>query len=156
RANNLRNVNVDIPLGVVAAIAGPSGSGKSTLVDEIVYRAIARARGYRDVEAPGAYQRIEGTSSIKAVTLVDQAPLGRTSPATPAPHTAAWNRFRSLFAAAPEAVARHFTPGHFSFNVPLGRCEACAGEGSETVEMQFLADVSLTCPTCRGRRFKDE
>ena len=156
RANNLRDVTVQIPLGAVVAITGPSGSGKSTLIEEILYRALARARGYRDVEAPGAHRRIEGTARIKTVTLVDQAPLGRTSRGNPATYSGAWNRVRALFAASPDAVARGLEAGHFSFNVARGRCEACAGEGSETIEMQFLADVSLSCPSCRGRRFKDE
>jgi excinuclease ABC subunit A len=156
RANNLRDITVDIPLYAVVAVTGASGSGKSTLVDEVLYRALARARGYRDVDLPGAHRKIEGTAEIVSVTLVDQAPLGRTSRGNPATYTDAWNRIRALFAADPEAKARGLSPGHFSFNVALGRCEACAGEGSETIEMQFLADVSLTCPSCRGRRFRDE
>jgi excinuclease ABC subunit A len=156
RANNLRDVTVDLPLGRVVAITGASGSGKSTLVEEVVYRALAKARGHRDVEAAGAHQRIEGAHTIKAVTLVDQAPLGRTSRGNCATYTGAWDRLRAIFGHHPDAVARGFTPGHFSFNVALGRCEACAGEGSETVEMQFLADVALLCPSCQGRRFQDE
>ncbi|AUX21811.1 excinuclease ABC subunit A [Sorangium cellulosum] len=156
RENNLRDVTVDVPLGVVVAVTGPSGSGKSTLVSDVLYRHIARARGYKDIEAPGLYRRIEGTAGIRAVTLVDQAPLGRTSRGNPATYSGAWNRVRALFAERPEAAARDLGPGHFSFNVALGRCEACAGEGSETIEMQFLADVSLTCPTCKGKRFRDE
>ena len=155
RANNLRDVTVRLPLGAVVAVTGPSGSGKSTLVEEILYRAVARARGYRDVEPAGPHRRIEGTSSIRTVTLVDQAPLGRTSRGNPATYSGAYDRIRALFAGLPQAEAAGLTPGHFSFNVALGRCEACAGEGSETIEMQFLADVALTCPSCRGRRFKD-
>jgi excinuclease ABC subunit A len=156
KANNLRDVTVDFPLGRVVAIAGASGSGKSTLVEEVVYRALARARGHRDIDTPGAHQRIEGAHTIKAVTLVDQAPLGRTSRGNCATYTSAWDRVRAIFGHHPDAVARGFTPGHFSFNVALGRCEACAGEGSETIEMQFLADVALLCPSCQGKRFKDE
>jgi excinuclease ABC subunit A len=156
RANNLRDVTVDIPLGVVVAVTGPSGSGKSTLVDEVLYRGLARARGYRDVEAPGPYRALRNGAEILSPVLVDQAPLGRTSRGNPATYTGAWDRVRALFGSQPEAVSRGLGPGHFSFNVALGRCEACAGEGAETIEMQFLADVSLTCPTCRGRRFKDE
>ncbi len=156
KANNLRDVTVDVPLGKVVAVTGPSGSGKSTLVDEVLYRGLARARGYRDVEAPGVYRAIKGGAGVMAVTLVDQAPLGRTSRGNPATYTGAWDRIRAIFGKLPDSVARGLGPGHFSFNVALGRCEACAGEGAETIEMQFLADVSLTCPTCRGRRFKDE
>src|SRR5262249_23173701 len=129
---------------------------KSTLVEEVLYRGLARARGYRDVEAPGAYRALRGSASIVAPRIVDQAPLGRTSRGNPATYTGAWDRVRAIFGKLPEAAARGLGPGHFSFNVALGRCEACAGEGSETIEMQFLADVSLTCPTCRGRRLKDE
>ncbi len=156
KPNNLRDVTVDMPLGVVVAVTGPSGSGKSTLVEEVLFRGLARARGYRDVEAPGVYHAIRGSAGILAPLLVDQAPLGRTSRGNPATYTGAWDRVRAIFGKQPEAEARGLTPGHFSFNVALGRCEACAGEGSETIEMQFLADVSLICPTCRGRRFKDE
>src|SRR6185437_9523247 len=156
KANNLRDVTVDVPLGKVVAVTGPSGSGKSTLVDEVLYRGLARARGYRDIEAPGAYRAIKGGAGVMAVTMVDQAPLGRTSRGNPATYTGAWDRIRAIFGKLPEAEARGLGPGHFSFNVALGRCEACSGEGAETIEMQFLADVSLTCPTCRGRRFKDE
>ena len=155
-ANNLRDVTVTIPLGVVVAVTGASGSGKSTLVEDVLYRSLAKARGYRDIEAPGAHRRIEGTAGILSVTLVDQGALGRTSRGNPATYTTAWNRIRAMFAAQPEAQLLGFTPGHFSFNVALGRCEACSGEGSETIEMQFLADVALTCPTCRGKRFRDE
>lgn len=156
RANNLKDVSVRLPLGQVVCVTGASGSGKSTLVDDILYRAIARARGYKDVDPPGLHKRIEGTSSIKTVTIVDQSPLGRTSRGNPATYTSAWNRIRQLFAALPDAKTRQLAAGHFSFNVALGRCEACAGEGAETIEMQFLADVSLTCPACQGKRFRGE
>lgn len=156
RANNLQDISVRLPLGQVVCVTGASGSGKSTLVEEIIYRAIARARGYKDVDPPGLHKRLEGTASIKNVTIVDQSPLGRTSRGNPATYTSAWNRIRQLFANLPEAKTRELSAGHFSFNVALGRCETCAGEGAETIEMQFLADVSLTCPVCHGRRFKDE
>ncbi|MFO0755213.1 MAG: ATP-binding cassette domain-containing protein [Byssovorax sp.] len=156
RANNLKDVTVGIPLGLVVAVAGASGSGKSTLVEEVLYRAIAKARGYRDVDPPGPHRKIEGTAEIKAVTLVDQGALGRTSRGNAATYTGAYDRIRALFGDSPDARAKGLGPGHFSFNVAAGRCEACAGEGSETIEMQFLADVSLTCATCRGKRFKPE
>lgn len=156
RENNLRDVDVHIPLGVFVAITGPSGSGKSTLAHDILFRAAARAVGDRDVELPGEHDGIEGLEQLESVALLDQAPLGRTSRGNPATYTGAYNRIRAMFAALPDAKARGLTPGHFSFNVAAGRCEACAGEGSETIEMQFLADVSLTCPSCRGRRFKQD
>src|SRR4029078_8463333 len=134
------------------AVTGASGSGKSTLASDILYRSIARARGYRDVEAPGAHTRIEGSAGIMEVTLVDQAPLGRTSRGNPATYTGAWDRMRLILAARAKERALDSAAGDFSFNVAGGRCEACSGEGFETIEMQFLADVALTCPSCRARR----
>ncbi|HEX9294478.1 MAG TPA: excinuclease ABC subunit A, partial [Polyangiaceae bacterium] len=156
RANNLKGFDVEIPLGVVCAITGPSGSGKSTLAEDVVYRALARAKGVRDVETPGPHDEIEGGDAIAKVTLVDQSPLGRTSRGNAATYTKAWDHWRARFAAEPESRVRGFGPSHFSFNVAGGRCEACSGEGYETVEMQFLADVALVCPSCRGRRFQDD
>ncbi|MEO8874483.1 MAG: excinuclease ABC subunit A, partial [Polyangiaceae bacterium] len=155
-ANNLDHLDVDIPLGVVCAITGPSGSGKSTLVEDILYRAVGRALGDMNLPRPGKHERIDGVGALSKVTLVDQAPLGRTARGNAATYTKAWDRVRARFAAEPEAVKRGLTPSHFSFNVAIGRCETCSGEGYETVEMQFLADVSLLCPVCRGKRFKPE
>lgn len=156
RANNLHAVDVAIPLGVVCAITGPSGSGKSTLAEEIVFRAVARATGDMTVDRPGPHESIEGADAIARAALVDQSPLGRTARGNAATYTKAWDRIRARFAAEPDAVRRGLTPAHFSFNVAVGRCEACEGEGYETVEMQFLADVSLLCPVCQGKRFKPE
>ncbi|MEZ4311347.1 MAG: ATP-binding cassette domain-containing protein, partial [Polyangiaceae bacterium] len=156
RANNLRDVTVKLPLGMVVAVTGASGSGKSTLVDDILYRTIARARGYRDIEAPGTHTRLEGTASIQSVILVDQSPLGRTSRGNPATYTGAWDRVRQVLAQRAKEQDLDYSAAFFSFNVAGGRCEACSGEGFETIEMQFLADVALTCPSCRGRRFRDE
>ncbi len=154
--NNLQDVDVDIPLGVLCAISGPSGSGKSTLIVDIVYRALARRLGVLDVEPPGAHRELAGAEAVRKVVLVDQAPLGRTSRGNAATYTKAWDVVRKLFAEEPSAKNQGLSASHFSFNVALGRCEACAGEGFETVEMQFLADVRLSCPACQGRRFKPE
>jgi len=154
-ANNLRAIDVRLPLGVLCAVTGPSGSGKSSLAVDIVYRTLARKLGDFDEELPGACAGIDGISGVKSVTLVDQSPLGRTSRGNAATYTKAWDLVRTLYAKEPEALALGLTPSDFSFNVDGGRCEACSGEGFETVEMQFLADVRLVCPACRGRRFKD-
>jgi len=155
-SNNLRGVDVDVPLGVVCAITGPSGSGKSTLSVDILYRALARHFGDFDEELPGAFTSLSGQEALKRVALVDQSPLGRTSRGNPATYTKAWDCIRTLYGKEPTAAARGLTASHFSFNVEGGRCDACAGEGFETVEMQFLADVRLVCPVCQGRRFKPE
>jgi excinuclease ABC subunit A len=155
-ANNLRGVDVDVPLGVVCAITGPSGSGKSTLSVDILYRALARHFGDFDEEQPGAFTSLSGQNALKRVALVDQSPLGRTSRGNPATYTKAWDCVRTLYGKVPAAAARGLTASHFSFNVEGGRCDACSGEGFETVEMQFLADVRLVCPVCQGLRFKPE
>jgi excinuclease ABC subunit A len=156
RANNLRDVDVVVPLGVVCAITGPSGSGKSTLAEDVVYRAVARTLGDMTVPRAGAHASLEGAGALSRACLVDQSPLGRTARGNAATYTKAWDRIRARFAAEPEAVRRSLAPAHFSFNVPVGRCDTCSGEGYETVEMQFLADVSLLCPVCQGKRFKPE
>jgi excinuclease ABC subunit A len=155
-ANNLQNVDVDVPLGVVCAVTGPSGSGKSTLSVDVLYRALARHFGDFDEELPGAFASISGQAALKRVSLVDQSPLGRTSRGNPGTYTKAWDCIRTLYGKEPSAVARGLTASHFSFNVEGGRCDACSGEGFETVEMQFLADVRLVCPVCQGLRFKPE
>jgi excinuclease ABC subunit A len=155
-ANNLGDIDVEIPLAALVVLCGPSGSGKSTLADGILHRAIARARGENDVDAPLAHRTIEGIDRVARVVLVDQSPLGRTSRGNAATYSGCWTRFRQLFAAEPHALLRDLGPSHFSFNVAAGRCEACAGEGAETVEMQFLADVRLTCPACQGKRFRSD
>ena len=154
-ANNLRAIDAQLPLGVLCAVTGPSGSGKSTLAVDIVYRTLARKLGDFDEEVPGACAGIDGLSAVKSVTLVDQSPLGRTSRGNAATYTKAWDLVRAMYAKQPEALALGLSPSDFSFNVDGGRCESCSGEGFETVEMQFLADVRLVCPACRGRRFKD-
>lgn len=155
RAHNLQDLDVRVPLGRLVAVSGPSGSGKSTLVVDVLYRAVARALDDFGVERPGEHGSLKGAERLTKVELVDQAPLGRTSRGNPATYTKAWDTVRKLFATEPEAVARQLNGSSFSFNVDAGRCEACAGEGFETVEMQFLADVALPCPVCKGRRFQD-
>ncbi len=156
RENNLRIDRLEIPLGVLCAITGPSGSGKSTLAEDIVYRAVARACGAA-VSKPGAFASMKGHEGFKSAVLVDQSPLGRTARGNAATYTHAWDRVRARFAAEPESLRRGLTPAHFSFNVPgKGRCETCSGEGYETVEMQFLADVMLLCPVCQGKRFNTD
>ena len=147
---------MDIPLGVVCAVAGPSGSGKSTLVEDVLDRTVARQLGVKDIDPPGVCEGLVGAEKIKRVTFVDQSPLGRTSRGNAATYTKAWDVVRKLLAASPRAMALGLTASSFSFNVEGGRCETCTGEGYETVEMQFLADVRLVCPVCKGRRFKDE
>ena len=153
RANNLRDVTVDIPLGVLTVLSGPSGSGKSTLAEDIVFRAASRHFGNVKVRA-SEHDKIEGLDNLRSAVLVDQSPLGRTARGNPATYSKAWDRLRIRFAAEPEAERANLTAAHFSFNSGAGRCEACSGEGYETVEMQFLADVQLLCPVCQGQRFK--
>ncbi|MFO0657076.1 MAG: excinuclease ABC subunit UvrA [Polyangia bacterium] len=154
--NNLCDVDVDIPLGMLVAVTGPSGSGKSTLVEDVLYRAVARQLGDSSVDRPGAHKQVSGTQALKNVVLVDQSPLGRTTRGNAATYTKAWDRFRTRLAAQASALSAGLTASHFSFNVAKGRCETCSGEGYETVEMQFLADVSLLCPVCQGKRFRPE
>ncbi|RYE95103.1 MAG: excinuclease ABC subunit A [Myxococcales bacterium] len=153
--HNLQHVDVALPLGVVCAVTGPSGSGKTTLARDIVYRAAARSRGDMTVDVPGAHGSIDGLGQIREVVHVDQTSLGRTSRGNAATYTKAWDRIRARFAAEPSAQERGLEPAAFSFNVPGGRCEACSGEGRETVEMQFLADVALVCTECKGKRFQE-
>ncbi len=153
RENNLHVDAIDVPTNVLCALTGPSGSGKSTLAEDVLYRAVARSAG-ETVPMPGAFASMQGHDGFRGAVLVDQSPLGRTARGNAATYTKAWDRIRARFATEPEAIRRGLTPAHFSFNVAnKGRCEACAGEGYETVEMQFLADVMLLCPVCQGKRF---
>ena len=155
RANNLKNINVTIPLGMLVAITGVSGSGKSTLVHDVLYKAVGAVTGNTESgSAVGLFQRLEGGERIKEVVLVDQSPIGRTPRSNPVTYIKAFDAIRELFASLPDAQKRGYTAGHFSFNVPGGRCEACQGDGTVTVEMQFLADVELICEECRGTRYK--
>ncbi len=157
RAHNLQGIDVTFPLGVLCALTGPSGSGKSTLAEDVLYRAVARATGETGAPRPLHHEALRGAEALARAVLVDQSPLGRTARGNAATYTKAWDRVRERFSQEPEAKASGLTAAHFSFNVAgKGRCEACSGEGYETVEMQFLADVQLLCAVCRGKRFQPE
>ena len=155
RENNLKNIDVKIPLGVFTTITGVSGSGKSTLVNDILYKSLARAL-YRAGDEPGAHDRIDGIELIDKVIEIDQSPIGRTPRSNPATYTGLFTFIRDLFAMMPDAKARGFKPGRFSFNVKGGRCEACQGDGVIAIEMHFLPDVYVTCEQCKGRRYNRE
>jgi excinuclease ABC subunit A len=157
RANNLKGIDIGIPLGMLVAITGVSGSGKSTLLHQVLYLALAEAKqqpisgGTRGAATWGS---LEGDQFIDEVVLVDQSPIGRTPRSNPVTYIKAFDAIRELFASLPEAKRRGFGSGHFSFNIPGGRCETCQGDGTVTVEMQFLADVELICEECKGTRYK--
>ncbi|MGF1467175.1 MAG: excinuclease ABC subunit UvrA [Sandaracinaceae bacterium] len=153
RGHNLQGVDVTFPLGALSCVTGVSGSGKSSLVLETLVPAVLGARGERSEAAPLPHDGLDGAEALSGVVHVDQSPLGRTSRGNPATYLKVWDLIRKRFVREPLARERGYTPGFFSFNVPGGRCETCAGEGAETVEMQFLADVSFSCPDCQGRRF---
>jgi len=154
-AHNLKHINIHIPLGVMVCLTGVSGSGKSTLAEEVIYKGIKKEKGMF-AGKPGRYKAIIGLEPIKDVVLIDQAPIGRTPRANPVTYLGVFTHIRKLFASLPEARARGYTPGTFSFNSPGGRCQACHGAGFEHIEMQFLADVFLTCPICKGKRYRSE
>jgi excinuclease ABC subunit A len=154
-ANNLHGLDVEIPLGMLVAITGVSGSGKSSLVHQVLYRAVIRALGQSDGADPSSvYKSLTGVERINDVMLVDQTPIGRTPRSNPITYIKGFDLVRELFAAQPEAKRLSLTPGHFSFNVPGGRCNTCEGDGTVTVEMQFLADVELPCEDCNGTRYQ--
>ena len=150
--HNLQNLNLMIPLGTLTVVTGVSGSGKSTLVHDVLYKALAATRVGGSVKE--FCERLEGDSNVVEVVIVDQSPIGRTPRSNPATYLKAFDAVREVFADTPDAKRRGYAAGHFSFNVPGGRCETCQGDGTVTVEMQFLADVELICEECRGTRFK--
>ena len=153
--NNLRNINVKIPLGVMTCITGVSGSGKSSLTNEILYKRLARDLN-RARTIPGKHKSIEGISQLDKVIDIDQSPIGRTPRSNPATYTGVFDQIRDLFAATPDAKAKGYAKGRFSFNVKGGRCEACAGDGILKIEMHFLPDVYVPCEVCGGKRYNRE
>jgi excinuclease ABC subunit A len=166
RAHNLKNIEVEIPLGMMVAITGVSGSGKSTLVHDVIYRSLEAIDRVRESEAEPdgetvisegsrvAWRKVEGAERIANTVMIDQSPIGRTPRSNPVTYIKAFDAIRALFASTREAQKRGYGAGHFSFNIPGGRCEVCQGGGTVTVEMQFLADVELVCDECKGTRFK--
>ncbi|HEY5284806.1 MAG TPA: excinuclease ABC subunit UvrA, partial [Polyangia bacterium] len=154
REHNLRNIDVEFPLGVLLAITGVSGAGKSSLINGILHPALRR-KLYGGTEQVGAFSKLEGIEQIDKVVDIDQKPIGRTPRSNPATYTKAFDHIRELYSGTAEAKTFGFGPGRFSFNVKGGRCEACEGDGVKTVEMHFLADVHVTCEVCRGRRYNE-
>jgi excinuclease ABC subunit A len=158
--HNLKNIDVAFPLGRFTCVTGVSGSGKSSLVNDILYAALARELNRATNVVPGSHRRIDGLEHLDKVVAIDQAPIGRTPRSNPATYVKVFDEIRALFARLPDARLRGYRPGRFSFNVPAarggGRCEACAGNGANRIEMDFLADVWATCPVCNGRRFNRE
>ena len=158
QAHNLKNLDLSIPLGMIVAITGVSGSGKSTLLHDVLYPALAAElkQSNGNPSAAHAWDRLEGAQYVDEVVLVDQSPIGRTPRSNPVTYIKAFDGIRELFASLPAAQKRRLAAGHFSFNVPGGRCETCQGDGTVTVEMQFLADVELICEECKGTRYKPQ
>ena len=155
RENNLKNIDVEIPLGVMTCVTGVSGSGKSSLINEILYKKLAKELN-RARTIPGKHKKIEGLDQVDKVINIDQSPIGRTPRSNPATYTGVFDLIRDLFAATPDAKARGYKKGRFSFNVKGGRCEACSGDGIIKIEMHFLPDVYVPCEVCGGKRYNRE
>ncbi|WP_195967032.1 excinuclease ABC subunit UvrA [Blautia obeum] len=153
--NNLKQVNVDVPLGIMTAVTGVSGSGKSSLINEVLYKTLARALNRARV-IPGKHKEIQGLDQLDKVISIDQSPIGRTPRSNPATYTGVFDQIRDLFASTADAKARGYKKGRFSFNVKGGRCEACSGDGIIKIEMHFLADVYVPCEVCKGKRYNRE
>ena len=152
--HNLKNIDVDIPLGIFTCVTGVSGSGKSTLIHDVLYRNLVRAKGQATEQEPGACKSVTGAHRIGDIVMVDQSPLARTPRSTPILYLGLYDRVRELFAALPEAQAQGLTASAFSFNSGSGRCERCCGTGFEKIEMQFLSDLFVRCAECEGKRFQ--
>jgi excinuclease ABC subunit A len=155
RGNNLKNLTVEFPLGVLCVVTGPSGAGKSTLVQDTLYGALCR-RKHKDCEKPYPYDDVFGDGQIDDVMLVDQEPISRSPRSNPVTYIKAFDEIRRVFAETPEAKTHNYTAGHFSFNVEGGRCSHCEGDGAIAIDMQFLADVYMKCPVCQGKRYRGE
>jgi excinuclease ABC subunit A len=163
REHNLKQVDIEIPLGAMTVVTGVSGSGKSTLVHDVLYRALEREMAEGDTSAKqhlgeeiGSFDRLDGAQQLDAVVLVDQEPIGRTFRSNPVTYIKAFDQVREIFARQPLAKQRGYSPGHFSFNIKGGRCEECQGDGVKQVEMVFLADVYVPCEICGGKRYKPQ
>jgi excinuclease ABC subunit A len=150
----LKNIDVDLPLGVFTCLTGVSGSGKSTLIHDILYRNLSRAKGQSSDQEPGACKSVIGAHRVNDLVMVDQTRLARTPRSTPIVYLGLFDRVRELFAAQPEAMAQGLAPSAFSFNSGNGRCERCSGTGYEKIEMQFLSDLFVRCAECEGKRFQ--
>jgi excinuclease ABC subunit A len=155
RENNLKNIDVKIPLGLLTTVTGVSGSGKSTLIFEVLYKHLAQ-KFYRSSDKPGECREIQGIEEIDKVINIDQSPLGRTPRSNPATYTGLFNHIRDLFSQLQESKMRGYLPGRYSFNVKGGRCEACQGDGLIKIEMHFLPDLYVTCEVCKGKRYNRE
>ena len=155
RENNLKDIDVELPMGMLVCVTGVSGSGKSTLINEVLYKTLAQ-RLFKAKDRPGDCDSVEGVHNVDKVVNIDQSPIGRTPRSNPATYTGTFTPIRELFATMPEARTRGYKPGRFSFNVKGGRCEACSGDGYISIEMQFLPDVTVPCEVCKGKRYNRE